>query len=208
MGINNTVRHYNQQASRKQRAWFPGSTQVRKGMGLCYDLDIVTTNTGETATDPWGRRMNSVAVPDNTNNLAFAGVASQNYTAKANGQLIDIFMPGGVADVAVGFDTTIIGADLTCSVNSADAGRFTFQGLPGRGSMLPLQTLTTANGGDLAFSSLDGTATTAWSSPSLTITKTGIGTACGFGDSSIDQTEFVVVILGGADNATGGDAAG
>jgi hypothetical protein len=206
MGTINTVRHYNQYPARKGRAWFPGSTQVRKGMGLCYDLDIVTTTTGETATDAWGRRGNSIAVPDSTNNLAFAGVASQNYTAKANGQLIDFYMPGGMAEIAVGVDTVINSTMLTCSVNSADAGRFTLQGLPGRGSALALQTLTSATGGDLAHQNFAGTATTGWSSPSLTITSTGIGTACGFGDSSIDPTEYVVVVLGGADDAAGGDA--
>jgi hypothetical protein len=206
MGTINTVRHFNQKASRKGRVWFPGSTQVRKGMGLCYDLDIVSTNTGETATDPWGRRYNSVAVPDNTNNLAFAGVASQNYKAMANGQLIDIHKPGGVAEIAVGLGTTINGANVTCSVNSADAGRFTLQGLPGRGTAMPLQTITAATGGDLAHANLAGTATTSWSAPSLTITSTGIGTAVGFGDADIDPTEYVVVVLGGADDATGGDA--
>jgi hypothetical protein len=175
-------------------------------MGLCYDLDIVTTTTGETATDAWGRRGNSIAVPDSTNNLAFAGVASQNYTAKANGQLIDFYMPGGMAEIAVGVDTVINSTMLTCSVNSADAGRFTLQGLPGRGSALALQTLASATGGDLAHQNFAGTATTGWSSPSLTITSTGIGTACGFGDSSIDPTEYVVVVLGGADDAAGGDA--
>jgi hypothetical protein len=79
-------------------------------------------------------------------------------------------------------------------------------GQPGRGSAIALQTQAASAGGDVAFASLDGTATSSWSSPSLTITKTGIGTACGFGDSSIDPTEFLVVVIGGADNATGGDA--
>jgi hypothetical protein len=206
----NLSRHINMKPSRKRQVWFPGTTQVRKGMGLCYDLDVAGTGTGETATDAWGRRGNSVAVPDTTNNLAFAGVASQTYPANSNGQFIDILQPGGMAEVAIGQPSTIYsqsaGSILTCSVNSADAGRFTLQGLPGAGSAIALETLATANGGDIAFSSLDGTATTSWSSPSLTITKTGIGTACGNGDSSIDPTEFVVVVLGGADDATGGDS--
>lgn len=204
--IKNLTRQWNQARENKLRVWFPGSTAIRKGMGLCYDLDVLSTNTGETATDAWGRRGNSVAVPDNTNNLAFAGVASQYYPAKSGGQLIDIHPPGSICEVAVGYPTTINSGLLTCSVNSADAGRFTLDGFPGRGSAIPLQTKATANGGDIAFQSIDGTATTAWSSPSLTITKTGIGTACGFGDSTITPTDFRVVILGGADNAAGGDA--
>ena len=203
----NLTRHINQKPSKKRQVWFPGSTQVRKGMGLCYDLDIAGTGTGQTATDPWGRRGNSVAVPDTSNNLAFAGVASQRYPAKAAGQFIDIAQPGGMAEVAIGLATVINSTRLTCSVHTADAGRFTLDGLPGAGSALALETLARADGGDITFSSLDGSATTAWSSPSLTITKTGIGTACGNGDSTIDPTEFVVVILGGADDAAGGDAA-
>lgn len=206
MAYKNLVRHYNQPRGEKERVWFPGSTQIRKGMGLCYDLDITGTGTGELATDPWGRRGNSVAVPDTTNNLAFAGVATQDYSAKANGQMIDIWKPGSICPVAVGFATTINSTRLTCSVNSADAGRFTFQGLSGRGTALALETLAIADGGDIAEKAVAGTATTAWVSPSLTITFTGIGTACGFGDSSIDPTDFVVVVLGGADDAAGGDA--
>jgi len=205
----NLVKHFNQAPMFKRRLWFPGSTAIRKGMGLCYDLDVAGTGTGELATDGWGRRGNSVAVPDTTNNLAFAGVSSQYYKAKANGQMIDIYEPGGLAEVAVGLPTSLLitaQTPLTCSVNPADAGRFTFQGLPGRGTAIPLQTKAAATGGDITFASTDGTASSAWSSPSLTITKTGIGTACGYGDDDIDPTEFVVVILGGADNATGGDA--
>ncbi len=204
----NLTRHYNQVPKKKRQVWFPGTTALKKGMGVCYDLDIAGTGTGQLATDPWGRRGNSVAVPDTTNNLAFAGVTTQSYSAKAVGQLIDINQPGGCAEVAVGLATVINSTRLTCSVHTADAGRFTLDGLPGAGSALALETLATASGGDITFSSLDGTATTAWVDPSLTITKTGIGTSCGYNDSDIDPTEFVVVVLGGADNATGGDSTG
>jgi hypothetical protein len=206
----NTVRHFNQSPEFKERVWFPGSTAIRKGRGLCYDLDVAGTGTGETATDPWGRRGNSVAVPSTANNLAFAGVATQYYPAKANGQMIDIFVPGSICPVQVGFASTIFsqaaGTLHTCSVNAADAGAFTFKGLTGRGTAMALETQARADGGNIAFKSVDGSATTAWSSPSLTITKTGVGTACGFGDDDIDPTNFLVVCLGGADDTTGGDA--
>jgi len=204
--IKNLVRWMNQARENKLRVWFPGSTAIRKGMGLCYDLDVAGTGTGELATDGWGRRGNSIAVPDTTNNLAFAGVSSQYYPAKSGGQVIDIHPPGSICEIAIGFPTVINTGILTCSVNSVDAGRFTFDGFPGRGSMIPLQTLANAAGGGVAFQSLDGAATSAWSSPSCTITATGIGTACGFGSSTIDPTEMLVVVLGGADDATGGDA--
>ena len=194
----------------KYSVWFTGSTAVRKGMGFCYDIDVADTGSGETATDGWGRRGNLVAVPDNTNNMHFAGVATQSYAAKTGGQRININLPGSICDVEVGIASTIFsqaaGTRHTCSVNSADAGRFTLDGLAGRGSAIALQTRARADGGDIAFASLDGTTTTAWVDPSLTITKTGIGNACGYGDDDIDPTEFRVVILGGADDATGGDS--
>jgi hypothetical protein len=196
----------NQAREDKLRMWFPGSTAIRKGMGLCYDLDVAGTGTGELATDGWGRRGNSIAVPDNTNNLAFAGVSSQYYPAKSGGQVVDIHPPGSICEIAIGLPTVINSGILTCSALSVDAGRFTVDGFPGRGSMVPLQTKAQASGADMTFSSLDGSATSSWSSPSLTITKTGIGTACGFGDADIDPTDFLVVILGGADDAAGGDA--
>ena len=194
----------------KYSVWFEGSTAVRKGMGLCYDIDTADTGSGETATDPWGRRGNVVAVPSTSNNLRFAGVATQSYAAKTGGQRIDIFLPGSICLVEVGLPSTIYsqaaGTIHTCSVNSADAGRFTLQGLPGRGTAVALETQAAAAGGNVPFASLDGTATTAWVDPSLTITITGIGTACGYGDDDIDPTEFIVVILGGADDTTGGDS--
>lgn len=194
----------------KYSVWFEGSTAVRKGMGLCYDIDTTGTGTGETATDGWGRRGNVVAVPTTSNNLAFAGYATQRYAAKTGGQRIDINLPGSICDVEVGLASTIYsqsaGTFHTVSVNTADAGRSTLQGLRGRGTAMALQTRARADGGDIAFASLDGTATSVWVDPSLTITKSGIGTACGYGDSSIDPTEFRVVVLGGMDNTTGGDA--
>ena len=202
----NLARFGNQAPTLKYSVWFEGSTALRKGMGLCYNLDVADTGTGETATDPWGRRGNVVAVPSTANNNSFAGYATQAHAAKTGGQRIDINLPGSICEVEVGIASTIFsnsaGTRHTCSVNSGDAGRSTMDGLPGRGSCIALETQAVAAGGNIAFTSLDGTATTAWSSPSLTISKTAIGTACGYGDDDIDPTEFVVVILGGA---TAGD---
>ena len=195
----------NQMTEYKKSVWFTGSTAIRKGMGLCYDLDVAGTGTGEAATDPWGRRGRLVAVPSTSNNLAFAGYASQAYTAKTGGQTITIFEPGSICEVEVGLASTIFsqsaGTRHTVSVNSGDAGRSTLDGLAGRGSAIALETQAAAAGGNIAFTSLDGTATAAWVSPSLTITKTAIGTACGYGDDDIDPTEFRVIVLGGATDA-------
>lgn len=67
---------------------------------------------------------------------------------------------------------------------------------------MALQTLARADGGDIAFSSFDGSMTTVWTTVT-TISKTGIGDACGYGDSDIDATDFVIVILGGGTTGTG-----
>lgn len=195
----------NQKTEYKKTVWFTGSGALKKGRGLCYDIDVATTLTGQTATDPWGRRGRLVALPSTSNNLAFAGVTTQAYTAKTGGQTISIFLPGSICEVQVGIASTIFsqaaGTRHTCSVNSADAGAFTLDGLPGRGSAMALETQARADGGNIAFTSLDGVATAAWVDPSLTITATGIGTACGYGDDDIDPTEFRVIVLGGATDA-------
>lgn len=202
----NPVAYFKQLRKKPRLVWYLGSTALKKGWGMCYDLDYTTTATGETATDPFEARGNFVVVPDNTNNLAFAGVTAHAYKAKVGGQLIEIHEPGSVALIAVGFASVINETILTCSVSTPDAGRFTFDGFQGRGSALALETQALADGGNITEKALDGTATTAWVDPVLTISFTGIGTACGYGDSDIDPTDFVAVVLGGADNAAGGDA--
>ncbi|MBE3088313.1 MAG: hypothetical protein IMZ61_13890 [Planctomycetes bacterium] len=200
MSERNNALFGNQMTEYKKSVWFSASTALKKGQGVCYDLDVVTTATGQTATDLWGRRGRVVAVPSTSNNMAFAGVTSQAYKACTGGQTITIYEPGSICEVLVGIASTIFsqaaGTRHTCSVNTADAGLFTFGALTGRGSAIALQTRAAATGGDITFSSFDGTALT--SSAGTTITKTGIGTACGYGDSDIDATEFRVVVLGGA----------
>lgn len=206
MAITKNLARFGDQAPElKYSVWFTGSTALRKGMGVNYDLDVTGSGSGEGATDSYGRRGNLVALPDNTNNLAFAGVTTQAYTAKSGGQRIDINLPGSICQVAVGRPTIINKTRLTCSVNSADAGRFTLPGFQGRGTVMALETQARADGGNIAFESYAGGDTTSWSDPLLTISATGLGTACGYGESDIDPTEFVVVVLGGADDTTGGD---
>jgi len=203
----NLTLNYNQCRSKKAKVWFPGTTALKKGMGLCYDPNQVGTGTGETATDDWGRRCNDVFVPSATYNRYFAGVTAQAYAASATGQLVEIYIPGSICKIATGLATAIgttpaDGTMLTCSASGADGGRFTLKGMPGQGSAIALQTLARADGGDIAFASWDGSMVTAWTTVT-TITKTGIGTACGYGDDDIDATDFVIVVVGGGTTATG-----
>lgn len=178
----------------RRKVYFSGSTALVKGTGLCFDGDYYSSATGEAVTDPCDLRRGVVTLPDSSVNREFAGVVTQNYLARTSGQEVEIWECGGLAMISTGVDTTVDSTVLTCSASSADAGRFTKSGLAGRGTALALE--TDASGS--LFESLDGSATTAWVDPSCTITKTGIGTASTAGDR--------VVILGGADDAYGGDA--
>ena len=167
------VRHENQVLQNTAHVFYTGSDAVKKGQGLCYDHDSGTA----TAMD--NDRISNVEKPSpsNGNNMYFAGVALRSYAAKSTGQMIEIVLPGSPAEVLVGRNTVLNTGRLTCSATAADKGFFTFQGLPGRGSVIPLQT----NASAIKFSSLDGTAITD-SSTAKQITKTGIGTASAVGD--------------------------
>ena len=197
----------NMSRAKKATVWFPAGTALRKGVGLCYAPFKTGTGTGETATDPWGRRGNDVVVPSTTYNRYFAGVTRQAYAACAGGTLVEIDLPGSITEIAVGLATAIgasplDGTMLTCSVSSADAGRFTLQGMPGQGSAIAMETLARADGGDIAFASIDGSMTTVWTTVT-TISKTGIGDACGYDDDDIDPTDFVITVIGGGTTTTG-----
>jgi hypothetical protein len=194
--MNNIVQYAKQNPKKPRRVWFGGATALVKGQGVCYDLDVLTTETGQTATDKFGARGITVAVPDASNSLAFAGVTAQAYPAKAAGQWIEIHEPGSICEVATLHATVINSTMLTCGIGSAIGGRFSLGGFAGRGSAIALQTKAAATGADITFSSLDGTAVNA----GTTITKTGIGTACGFGSSTISPTDFYVTIFGGGDD--------
>ena len=167
----------------KRKVFYTGTDALPKGKGLCYDEDYYSTTTGETATDSCELRNHWVEVPTTSNNRRFAGVSVAAYAANALGQEIEIYEPGGLAYIMIGQDATIPGTAsngtiMTCSASTTDAGRFTFAGFPGRGSAQVVE--TDASGA--IFTSMDGSATSAYSAGVCTITKTGIGTASTAGD--------------------------
>jgi len=198
--MNNGIQHESQGRYDTLRVFFSQSVALKMGQGLCYDLDYAGTETGQAITDAYGKRSNVVQLPDATNNLAFAGVARMDYDAVSGGQWIDMILPGSVYEVAIGFPTTANATLLTCSASGGDKGRFTFQGFPGRGTALALQTVAAASGP--LFQSLDGSATCATVAGVCTITKTGIGTACGYVDVTVYPEGMKAVVLAGADDAT------
>jgi len=207
--LRNLTNYIKQAGSSKGVFWCTETTALKKGHGMCFDLDYATTDTGETATDPFGKRgMKVVQKPSSTNNMAFAGVLTQDYPARPAGQIVELSLPGGCAMVAARFAATINGESLACHAGGADTGIWGLRGFSGRGSAIPLQTLTAAAGGDLAHTILTGVSTSSYSSSTglTTITSVAGGTAVGYGDDDITATDFEVTVLGGADDTHGGDA--
>jgi hypothetical protein len=182
---------------------YKGTAELKRGYGMCFNLDALTTSTGQTAADPWGRRgLKEVELPSQSNNLAFAGVLTQNYPANPSGkdQIVQLAMPGGCAMIANIEPTTINATQVSCVVPSAlqvtsgytsTAGLWAKAGLPGRGTALALQTMADASGapretayiGDASYATATGT-----------ITATGKFTNAAVGD-------IVWVLSGGVANA-------
>ncbi len=136
-----------------KEVFFATNVKIYKGQGLCYNRDVGT------AADADGSRDHQVELPTTSNNLNFAGVAAHTYKGRVGGRTITIYEPGSVCQVAIGSDTVVNTGRLTCSCSVGDQGRFAFQGQPGRGSMIPLQTVAAgqlyeqSDGGTDAFDS-------------------------------------------------------
>jgi len=191
-----------------RRVWFSGSTALAKGVGVCYNRAYVTTATGETATDAWGKRDKVVAVPTASNNDAFAGVTVQAYKAVTGGQWIDIWEPGSVCLIAQRVASMINTGLVTCCVGTYDgdngksgiAGLFAHGGMEGRGSAIPLETMAAATGARLAFQNVAGTGATVYDPVTglTTVTLTGAGTALGYVDKAVDASDYEMINFGGA----------
>jgi len=127
--------------------FFQGTTAIVQGQALCYNNDYVTTDTGETATDAWGKRGKVVELPSISNNGSFAGVASAAYAANASGQWILIYKPGSICLVRTG-ETSLTLGDKTFICAAIDAtynGYFYSTGASkGKGNARVLQTITAA----------------------------------------------------------------
>ncbi len=122
--------------------WFNGDGALKEGQGVCYNWDYGT------AADYAARRTNEVEVPTILNAPYFAGVAARPYSANTGGQFIEIFLPGSTCNVWTLIDTTIGVGRITCQAGAgvAAAGYWTVTGFPGKGSAIPLQTVTASTG--------------------------------------------------------------
>ena len=162
----------------RERVWYAGTDAVKKGEAFCYSIAEGTATLND------GTRGNIVTRPSTTNNLAFAGVADQNYSASSTGTFIDINVPGSTGvEVALGVDTVLNTGMLTFQVGGGNgaAGRFVKAGFPGRGSIIPRQTVTA-----VIEASMTGGWSLATDGVTLTVSDT---TGLSAGDS--------VVLLGG-----------
>lgn len=184
--MSQNVQNYEGQARVHPRlVYYTGSDRLRKGMGLCYKLNYGT------ATDAEQRRGKWVEKPTTGNSLAFAGVVDNDYPARSGGQWVTIFEPGSICEIALGANTLVNSTHLSCSVCSADAGRWAFSGFEGRGSAIALQTCTGSNGVLSARS--DGTAT---------LDATGLiltDASATFQTSGVAAGDTVVIFAGEAD---------
>jgi hypothetical protein len=191
---------------------YRGTTALKKGYGMCYDLDYLTTETDETAADPFGGRgLVEIAVPAASNANRFAGVLTQNYPATQSGkqQLIELALPGSCAMVAQRIISTSGVTRVTCIVDRTAgqglSGMFGHGGLGGRGSAIALQTLAAATAGKLALTNVTGVATGVYSAATglTTVTLAAAGTALGYVAASVDASSYELTVLGGATAGTG-----
>jgi len=160
--------------------WYSGTDAILEGEAVCQDVNYGTV------TDVDGRRHNHVSRPNASNNLAFAGVAARDYSAKATGQFIEINMPGsrGV-NVAIGSNVATVGELLTFHTGR---GRFVTGNQPGCGSVRTRQTNATG------IATSDLTTGAAWSLATDGVTLTMGSNTLGVGDK--------VVIVAGESKGT------
>jgi hypothetical protein len=118
--------------------WYETNAKLYEGQAVCYNYDY-NRALGSSA-DNVPERMNRVEKCAIGNAQFFAGVAAREYPAVAGGQLIEIYVPGSVCNVYCKANVTAAGTRLTFDVTSTYEGYFRYEGLPGEGSAILLQT--------------------------------------------------------------------
>jgi hypothetical protein len=168
----------------RMTVWYTGTDALFEGEAVCLNTDYGT------ATDVDGRRINYVERPSADNNFAFCGVADRNYSAKSGGQVIAINAPGSLGvKVALGANVAIGVGRLNFQVGGGSgAGRFVKAGFPGRGSIVPRQTVAAG----ILEDGLTGTWSLAVDGITLTMTATA-GLAAG---------DTVILVSGEQESAT------
>lgn len=136
------VTHENVLQQIPERVFFKGTGALKKGTGLVQIPDAVTTDSGQTATDDWGKRGRVVDVPTKGYELFFHGITIRDYKANAKGQWIEVLRPGSIAKIYVDGAVTI--GDVVCCVVGTNVGQFTKSPVAqmGIGCAVVMQTLT------------------------------------------------------------------
>ena len=209
--MRNLVQYRKQAYTKKAAFIYLGTSALKKGHGMCFNLDYLTTTVLETATDPFGARgMKVVERPKNSNNNAFAGVLTQNYPARTSGmQIVELALPGGCAMISQRATSVINQGLLTCVVGEDDSGNITdingvfgMGGFAGRGSAIPLQTLAVADEGDMPLEEITGVCTSVYDSGTGLTTftcATGTpGTFMGYVAAAIAASDYEATVWGGA----------
>ncbi len=193
MSMRNLVNYRKQPYMEKGLFVYLGTEALFKGHGMCFNLDYTTVDAGEAATDKFGARgLRVIEKPNGSNKMAFAGVLTQDYPARSTGmQMVELALPGGCAEIAVGISTILKATQLTC-VTQGQPGLFIEAGITGRGTALALQTRPAGPGGIIG-SSIDGTA--AYATATRTVSKTGLFANAVTGDK--------IVVVGGQNAETG-----
>jgi len=191
MSIRNLI-EYRKQSHMERGTFITYETgALRKGYGMCFDFTYASSEAGETLNDNFGGRgMRTVVTPKPGNNLAFAGVLCQDYPAlpqhlQGSGpRVVDLWLPGSCAEIAVGIATVANSTRLSCLAGTEVnvGGLFVEGALPGRGRAIALQTKATG-AGKVIGSSIDGTAT--YATATKTITKASLFANAAVGDRVI-----------------------
>ena len=149
---------YGKSASPTKRVFCSYTAAMSAGYPTCYDFDSVNTYqnvtsssiTLSTAAD--SRRL-VVEKPSVYNNLHFAGVLADNYTANTGGQWVQIYPPGSICNIKLAASVADVHPEVSASgLNSGQiltfgVGKWYFKkaGLPGTGSATVLQNMSAAN---------------------------------------------------------------
>lgn len=132
-----------------RRVFFTGTSAVKKGQALVWDL---LPSSGQPAVGQ------CVEAPTSSKKYHFAGVALKSYAANANGQWIDIALPGSVCECLVGPVTTAGTTNVVFAQNGL-FGKVSQTAETGCGVAVALQANSTAatNGALIKCLLLDGT---------------------------------------------------
>jgi hypothetical protein len=119
--------------------WYIGTDALKEGEGVQYDSINVAISAATVAD---ARRTTRVKVC--ASGGLFAGVCAADYPAQANGQLIQIYLPGSTCMVLTYNITTVLAANtqMTCSCDATQPGTFKLVSATGKGGAYALQTIT------------------------------------------------------------------